>query len=102
MSSLNFPGCVEEILLQINSVFSGLCCCCCCCVRQIYIRKPEHLEKVQAQTELQVSAWTQQILITTTNLSSAELSCVFIMPEILFIVQGLVFWLFLSVAHIQG
>ncbi|KAK4825306.1 LOW QUALITY PROTEIN: hypothetical protein QYF61_026657 [Mycteria americana] len=28
---------------------------------KIYIRKSEHLEKVQVQTELQVSAWTQQI-----------------------------------------
>lgn len=88
ISSLNFPGCEEEILLQINSVFSGLCCCC-CFVRQIYIRKSEHLEKVQFQTVLQVSAWTRQILITATNLSSAELSRVFVMPEILFIAQGL-------------
>lgn len=30
-------------------------------VRQIYIRKAEHLEKVQAQTELQISAWVQQM-----------------------------------------
>lgn len=55
---LSFPGCEEGILLQINSMLSGLCCCCCCCfVRQIYIRKSEHLEKVRVQTELQVSAW---------------------------------------------
>lgn len=70
-------------------------------VRQIYIRKSEHLEKVQEQTELQVSAWTRQILTTTTNLSSAQLSCVLVIHEILFIPQGLVLWLFSSMAHAQ-
>lgn len=70
-------------------------------VRQIYIRESEHLEKVQEQTELQVSAWTQQTLTTTTNLSSAQLSCVLVIHEILFIPQGLVLWLFSSVAHAQ-
>lgn len=55
-SSLNFPGCEEEILLQINSVFSGLFLI----VRQIFIGKSEHLEKVQVQAELQVSAWAHR------------------------------------------
>lgn len=70
-------------------------------VRQIYIRKSEHLEKVQVQTELQVSAWTQQMLITTPNLSVAHLSYVLVIHEILFITQGLVFWWFCSMVHVQ-
>lgn len=64
------------------------------------MRKSERLEKVQVQTELQVSAWTQQILITT-NLSPVQLSYVLVMYEILFITQGRVFWLLCSAAHIQ-
>lgn len=56
-------------------------------VRQIYVEKSEHLEKLQVQTEFQVSAWTQQFLITT-NLSSAQLPCVLVIGEILFITRS--------------
>lgn len=70
-SSLNFPGCEEEIL-QITSLFWGLCCCCRLSGRSTSGKLSTWRRFKHRQ--LQISAWAQQMT-----------------QEIAFSSQGLVF-----------